>query len=113
MALTGSLTDTGFAQEMQGAPVAERLACWEACAERNPWLGHMEAARLLAEQERMAEAFAHLERQVAVDPLRGYGAYAELLFRRLQRLQPTGKVSIGCWVFGLANVTLFYVLQRL
>ncbi len=82
----------GQVKELQQRPIEERLSCWEQCAERNPWLGHMEAARLLAEQERMTEAFQHLERQVAVDPLRGYAAYAHLLFLRLQRLRPTGKV---------------------
>jgi tetratricopeptide (TPR) repeat protein len=81
----------GQVMELQKRPAEDRLKVWEACADRNPWLGHMEAAQLLSELDRMTEAFQHLEKQVAVDPLRGYGAYAHLLFRRVLRLKPTGK----------------------
>ncbi len=78
-------------REMCNASKEELLAGWEACAARNPWLGHMEAAALLMEQDRLTEAFAHLEQQVAVDPLKAYAKFAHLLFLRTKRLAPKGK----------------------
>jgi|JI10StandDraft_1071094.scaffolds.fasta_scaffold458168_2 hypothetical protein len=77
------------AMALAGEPSAEVLRMYEESTLANPTVGLMEAAALLMDQDRVSEAFAKMEQQVAVDPMLAYGQWALLLFFRLDRLMKT------------------------